>query len=915
MSNNVTNVPASKCTGCSACLNMCPVDAISMQPDAEGFIMPVVDESKCVSCGICLKQCPAMSVSYKNNPNPKLYAAMADDEVRAVSSSGGMFSLAADVVFEQGGYVCGAAFDDNAVLAHCLINSKDEMPKLRGSKYLQSSINTVYREIKKILTDDKPVLFAGTPCQVAGLKAYLKKDYDKLYTLDILCHGVPSQQVFSKYLYEIAQKYNTKGIPNAVDIQFRDKRFGWSAESIHIEFNNGKVYENNLKNKDPYEFVFLRNVALRKSCENCPFSVFPRQGDLSIGDFWGISKFDKEMTDKKGTSLVYVNNEQGEKLFAEIQKKCIKVKEMHINPDEIHNRIRAVFPANKNRGRFLKMVQNNTFEESVSNIRGNHFDVGLVSNYCAGNFGGALTQYALYHVLEDFGYSTLMIERPKTAKNADRTIHNLEKIFIEKPYPDYALAPQYQDKNAMRALNKQCDAFVVGSDQLFQYALFRVLGEFVTLDWVSDDKKKIAYAASYGHDKIWGDQNVHSEMAYFMQKFDAFSVREESGVRISKENYGVDAEWVLDPVFLCDVKHYHALAKKATREIMPHFIGGYVLDPTEEKQRIFKHAMEKMSLPCEIFSEYNCSPEYIAPLGDLNVPNLKTEERLKDIINCDFFITDSFHGTCFAIIMRKPFISILNKNRGASRFKSLLSMLHLEHRLIESEDDLSRPDLFTPIDFDAVYEILDKEKDRCRKWLLDALQAPKLKSFSDYDMMVKLIEQQSKRIDTLEKLILNISGNLSTNLSDKTDILDYLDLLQKQEKDNLVIVSVKDTPGLNLDSVIAQKLTALGLKTNLEGKHGHSYIAVIDDGNVIYENLGENLEPSVYQAKVGGHNLMVTSRVYKNGNESVIKIDNKDYSVNRRGLNIVVFNKTSGLVIDSVAFDTHVKDSTCLRNK
>lgn len=916
MSNNITAVPESKCTGCSACLNVCPVDAISMQANYEGFIMPVIDENKCVNCGKCLNQCPAMNVTYKNNPNPELYAAMANDEVRAVSSSGGMFSLAASIIFEQGGYVCGAAFDDNAILAHRLIDSEDEMPKLRGSKYLQSSINTVYREIKKVLNDNKPVLFSGTPCQVAGLKAYLNKDYDNLYTLDILCHGVPSQQVFSKYLEGIAKKNTTDKTqtPKAVDIQFRDKRFGWSAESIHIEFDNGKVYENNLKNKDPYEFIFLRNVALRKSCENCPFSVFPRQGDLSIGDFWGISKFDKTMTDKKGTSLVYVNSEQGKKLFAEIQKKCIKFKEMHINPDEIHNRIRAIFPSNKNRGRFLKMVQNNNFEESVRNVRNNHFDIGLVSNYCAGNFGGALTQYALYHVLEDFGYSTLMIERPQTAKNADRTVHNLEKIFIEKPYPESAIAPQYKDKTAMRALNNQCDTFVVGSDQLFQYALFRVLGEFVTLDWVNDDKKKIAYAASYGHDTIWGDQKVHSEMAYFMQKFDAFSVREESGVRISKEHYGVDAEWVLDPVFLCDPKHYHALAEKATREIPQHFLAGYVLDPTEEKQRIFKHAMEKLSLPCEIFSEYNCSAEYIAPLGDLSVPNLKTEERLKNIINCDFFVTDSFHGTCFAIIMRKPFISILNKNRGASRFKSLLSMLHLEHRLIESEEDLSRPDLFTPIDFDAVYEILDKEKDRCRKWLLDAIQAPKLKSYSDYDMMIKLIEQQNKRIDTLEKLLFNIAGNISDNISDKTDILDYLDVLNKQKKDNLIIISVKDTPGLNLDSFIAQKLMALGLKTNLEGKHGHSYIAVIDDGNVAYENLGENLEPSVYQAKVGGHSLMVTSRVYKNGNESVINIDNKDYSVNKRGLNIVICNKASGYVIDSVSFDTHVKDSTCRRN-
>lgn len=916
MKNNVSQVAPSKCTGCSACMNVCPVDAIRMEADKQGFIMPVVDEEKCIDCGKCFNICPAEHTVYDNFANPKIYAAMADDEIREVSSSGGMFTLLANEILEQGGLVCGAAFDHNFVLSHKLIDSKDDMPKLRGSKYVQSNINFVYRDIKAALKDGKSVLFTGTPCQVGGLKAYLGKAYDNLYTVDILCHGVPSQTVFKKYLDEVSKQNNTsKGFPVPTDVQFRDKRYGWTCETMRIEFDKCGVYEKNLKQGDMFEFVFHRNLALRESCSECPFAVFPRQGDISIGDFWGINRIDKSMTDKKGVSFVTVNSEKGEALFAKIYDKLLKVKKLDIKHEDIKNRVRSVYPANKNRGRFLKMLENNSLEDSIKTIKNNHFDVGLVSNFYAGNFGGAMTQYALYHVLEDFGYSTLMIERPRSAKGADRIVHNLDRLFVERPYPDYAIAPMYANKTAMRALNNQCDTFVVGSDQLFQYALYRVLGEFVTLDWVSDSKKKIAYAASYGHDKIWGDPKVHSEMAYFMQKFDAFSVREESGIRISKENYGVDAEWVLDPVFLCDPKHYHALAVKAEREIFPNFIGGYILDPSEEKQRIFKHAMEKMNLPCEIFSEYNASKEYIAPLGDLNVPNLKTEERLKNIINCDFFITDSFHGTCFAIIMKRPFISIMNQGRGASRFKSLLSMLHLEHRLIESEEDLNRPDLFTPIDFDAVHEILDKERDRCKQWLLDALQEPKVKSYSDYDMMVKMISEQNQKIDVLKDLVLSMSGNLSKNLEDKTDIIDYLDTLSERKKDNIIIISVKDTPGLNLDSFTAQKLNALGLKTNLEGQHGHSYLAVIEDGNVIYENLGKDNEPSVYQAKVGGHDVHVTSRIYKNGNESIIKIDESNYSLNRRGLNFVVYDKVNNRLIDAVTFDTHQKSTPCHRAK
>ena len=391
----------------------------------------------------------------------------------------------------------------------------------------------------------------------------------------------------------------------------------------------------------------------------------------------------------------------------------------------------------------------------------------------------------------------------------------------------------------------------------------------------------------------------------------------------------MDAEWVLDPVYLCNPKHYHALAAKATRPMPEHYIGGYILDPSEEKQRIFKTAMASFNMPCEIFSEYNASAEYTAPLGDLNVPNLRTEERLQNIINCDFFITDSFHGTCFAIIMKRPFISIMNKGRGASRFKSLLSMLHLEDRLIESEDDLSRPGLFEPIDFDAVYEILDKEKERCMSWLKAALEKPKLRAYSDYDMMVKLtggrmedtmnqllkrIDEQDQQIVALKQLIMSMTGNLSDKLSDKIEIIDYLDGLKNQLEGNIVVVSVKDTPGLNLDSFIAHKLQeTLGISTDLENQHGHSFIAVLDDGKPVFEQLGKDLSPVVFRDRVDGREVYVTSRVYKNGNEAVIQIGPENYSVNRRGLNFVVYHKADNRLVDSVCFDTHQKNAPFFR--
>jgi hypothetical protein len=174
-----------------------------------------------------------------------------------------------------------------------------------------------------------------------------------------------------------------------------------------------------------------------------------------------------------------------------------------------------------------------------------------------------------------------------------KVILNPDKLYIECPYPEYAVSPMYENKLMMRELNKKCDTFVVGSDKFFQYTLYRQLGEFTALDWVSDTKKKIAYAASFGHDGVWGDPDIHSEMAYFMQKFDAFSVRDEDGVDIAGDYYGVCAEHVLDPVFLCDTKHYYKLAEKSERILPESYIGGYILDPSEEKQRIIKYAMKK----------------------------------------------------------------------------------------------------------------------------------------------------------------------------------------------------------------------------------------------------------------------------------------------------------------------------------
>ncbi len=906
----IPNLPNETCTGCGGCRNICPKDAITLKPDAEGFLMPVVDQEQCVQCHACEKACPALHYQSESSGNPEVYAVRANSQIRAISSSGGVFQLLARPFVLEGGAVFGAAFDADMQLHHVMATTENGLRPLRGSKYLQSDTGLIYRKVQECLKKGQKVLFVGTPCQIAALKNIVK-DTTNLYTLDLLCHGVPSQQLFDNYLAGIAKNRKVQ------DVQFRSKRFGWSCQSIYVTFTDGTTYEGNVKN-DPFEKAFHHNLGLRRSCADCPFAEYTeRPGDLTIGDFWGITKIDASCHDGKGTSLVLVNNEKGMELLKMIKKQGKRlhaIKKMKVEREQLKNRLTAAYAHGKNRERFLKFAAHMPIRNALTKAVTNGFDIGLVSNYYAINFGGSLTQYALYHVLEDMGYNVMMIERPKSARDR-ASLKTMATIYKEIPFPESVLAPQYESRDEMRVLNGRCDMFVVGSDQLFQYGLYQALDKFVGLDWVCDSKKKVAYAASFGHDFIWGDENELAEMAYFMRKFDAFSVREESGVDICRDSYGMQAEWVLDPVFLVDTKHYDALIAKSDRTLPKRYIASYMLDPSVEKKNILAYASKHTGMPCEIYSELIHSAEYVKALEGLNVLQLTVEERLHSISNCDLFITDSFHGTCFAIITKRPFVSILNSKRGASRFYSLLSLFGLEDRLITSLDDLKqRPELFEPVDFTHAHEVLARERSRCLDWLAAQLRADKqITPFSDYDIMMRRMMAQEKKIRALTRsvnMLLEASGRILPTL---TDIHAYLDRLLEEQSQYLVAISVKDTPGFALDASIADRLRALGCKVSLQDQHWHSYVAVLDGGRLLEEKISKGTEAVSCQLELDGKKLGVVSKTFKAGNLSSIRYDGTEYSCNRRGLNIVVYDRATDILVDSVCFDTHARTLDCFR--
>lgn len=303
------------CCGCGACAQVCPSRCISMQADEEGFLYPAVDEKRCIQCDACQRACPILRGKEPNSENVAAYAAYSPNEqIREASSSGGIFTVLADWVLRSQGVVFGAAFAEDFSVQHVKVEHTEDLHILRGSKYLQSRIEDTYREASAALEEGRMVLYSGTGCQIAGLKAYLKKDYDDLYTVDVLCHGVPSPLLWQKYLREQEKRFGAV----VAQVSFRSKTNGWKSYSMEQQFQNGTNYCKELS-QDLYLQCFLRDICLRPSCHSCQFKDFPRVSDLTIGDAWGIGKQMPDMDDDRGTSIVIVNSGKGKQLWEEIR--------------------------------------------------------------------------------------------------------------------------------------------------------------------------------------------------------------------------------------------------------------------------------------------------------------------------------------------------------------------------------------------------------------------------------------------------------------------------------------------------------------------------------------------------------------------------------------------------------------------
>lgn len=316
MTSKLLHLAKDACVGCFGCFSSCPFDAVEMRLDDYGFYYPYFDSSKCKNCGKCENYCPVLNYEYSNWVEPEVFAARSNDfELLMKGSSGGIFGEIALSVLQAGGVVYGAGWDDNFQLRHVSVDCPDKLEKLFGSKYVQSYTGKVYSEIITLAKRGRFVLFCGTPCQVAALKIAINKMEDvrqNIILCDLICQGVGSSAVFRKYLDHHKKKF----CGDITSISFRSKKHGWMDFSMEICFSNHEKYICSRK-FDPYLVGYSNALYLRPSCYDCPFSKIPRQGDITLGDFW---RSPKEVYNHWGTSLVVINNQWGKKVFDRVCK-------------------------------------------------------------------------------------------------------------------------------------------------------------------------------------------------------------------------------------------------------------------------------------------------------------------------------------------------------------------------------------------------------------------------------------------------------------------------------------------------------------------------------------------------------------------------------------------------------------------
>lgn len=715
MNNSIIN--KNKCVSCMACYAACPVQAIEILTDEDGFYFPFIKEDKCIKCGRCTSICP---INNENNrcfnkkiQVPEIYACtIGDYETKMSSSSGGMFTVLADYTLKSNGYVCGCILDDNLKAIHIVSNKYDDIKKMQGSKYIQSNIGNSFIEIKKLLDENKLVLFSGTPCQVAGLNAFLGKDYDNLISIDLVCTCINPPYLLKEYIDSITGD-NVSKIEN---ISFRNKITGWKEFSFLIEWldtvGNRRVNYDQFFNGLFFK-GFLTHLWMKNACEQCSYGNANRNSDFTLGDFWNIEEFDSTISDNKGLSLVMLNTLKSQRIFSDIKfnlEICKKIDyNWAINSQPVI--CGKGYYKHKNQDKYFKYVPKHYSPlELTKDLLGIN-KVGILTYDFSINYGAHLQAWALCKKIEDLGFTPKIIRWANHYRETLGYENDTMKSFREKYLP--RTAPLYTE-NELQSEIWDCNRIIIGGDQVFRnwqtedsLPITRYFGDFVF------GKKVLAsYGASFGLDFFNGNNYLINECKKLLKRFDKIGIREQSGVNILKNTFDVNGTEVLDPVFLQEKEDYEKIIADASDIYTPDFkyLAYMVLDGSVGFSDISEDLTAKLN-----------GTKIININADKNGDFNNIEQWLNYIKNAEFIITDSFHCVAMCIIFEKPFIVVNRDYGGTARIINILNKFNLQERFKNTLDDINHEDILIKIDWIKVREILKREKEKASNFLLEIL--------------------------------------------------------------------------------------------------------------------------------------------------------------------------------------------------
>ncbi len=687
------------CVGCRACTNACEQEAITLQQDDEGFFRATVYSHLCEDCGKCATICPQLNTSFGSKT--ALYTMRADPETLDVSSSGGVFTLLAKWVIGRGGCICGAVMGSDLKTKYVIAESMDEIQGMHGVKCTYSDMGFVYKAIRSVLNENKDVVFVGLPCQVQAVKNFIGNNNYHLWTVDIACNGQPSPMIFEKYIEELSAEKTISSI------EFRPK--GGPSDTLSIQYEDGSSKQSA---RDPYLRAYDNSLIINQACSRCQFVKLPRTGNISIGDF-AIGNAD----DSKGTNVVIVNDDKGTSLLYEITDLSDYLNPVQMSVLDRNKGFKEDRQLHLGWIRMFHMVRRgHSVSKSVRYCLGWKFDVGITGFWRVMNYGGELTYYALYHIIQDMGLEPILIDYRSDVEGAPQS-----PPLLSTQYPFYSIARWYKTKSEQEELNSRVNTFVVGSDQVWNRRFVdQDTLECYALDFVHDDKNKVSAAASFGTNRFEGDAKDREAFAKLLRRFNHLSVREKSAVDLCKE-MGADAEIIMDPVMLCDVRHFENLAD-ASRAVYPEtYAFNYMMFAVNfgGMEAIYDKLGYGPVTAGNASSNLNDKIEY--PRTNMGT----LENWMKCIRGASFVITDSFHGTVFSILFKKQFVTLIGnwgETSGVGRITTLLGTLGLESRICKTpQDAIDSGVLDQKIDYDEVYVKLNENREASMRWLRNAI--------------------------------------------------------------------------------------------------------------------------------------------------------------------------------------------------